>query len=134
MDRQDDPSLAGHILLYRRIPPWAERVTWDENDTPHASSFNFKDDESELSVHLASETTPDAILAGHDGFGLVQLTAQQAREACGAGIILCRCAEEPAHGHVLICGKISGGAAKKLSRAAVWVEGRWPQRDPPSPP
>lgn len=134
MERQDDPAISGDVVLLRRIPPWADRVTWDEQGNPRASSFNFKDDENELSVHLASETTADELLAGHDGFGLVQLTAQQVREACGKEIKICRCQEEPVMGHVLICGKISGGAAKRLQRAAKWVEGKWPARNPPEPP
>jgi hypothetical protein len=96
--------------------------------------MNFKDSEKELSVHLASETSVEAVLEGHDGFGLVQVTAQQIREACGPGIVICCCVEDPANGHVLICGKISGGAATKIARAAKWVEGRLPLRPPPPPP
>jgi hypothetical protein len=134
MERQDDPKISGSIVLLRRIPPWADRVSWDEQGNPRASSFNFKDDEDELSVHIASETTPDEVLEDHTGFGLVQFTAQEVREACGSGIKLCRCLEESALGHVLVCGKIGSGAAKRLQRAAKWVEGRWPARDPAPPP
>ncbi len=134
MECEDDPNISGDVVLFRRIPPWPDRVTWDANGQPHFSSCNFKDKENELSVHLASETTPDEVLREHDGFGLVQITAQQVREACGTGIKLCRCREDPAKGHVLICGRISGGAAKKLQRAAKWVEGRWPTRNPPELP
>lgn len=133
MDREDDPSISGDVILFRRIPPWPDRVTWDENGRPNFSSFNFRDKDNELSVHLASETTADEVLKSHDGFGLVQFTAQQVREACGQEIKLCRCSEEPAMGHVLVCGKIGKGAAKMLQRAAKWVEGRWPTRNPPDP-
>src|SRR5262249_45274342 len=101
MPRIDDPSISGDILLFRRIPPWPDNVTWDENGNPTCSSFNFKDDDRELSVHIASETTADEVLAGHEIFGLVHFTAQQVREACGPTIIICRCEEEPAMGHVL---------------------------------
>jgi len=134
MEREDDPKIAGDVVLFRRIPPWPDRVTWDDSGQPNFSSFNFKDKDNELSLHLASETTPDEILRGHEGFGLVQITAQQVREACGTGVKLCRCAEDPAMGHVLVCGKISSGSAKKLQRATKWVEGRWPARNPPDPP
>ena len=134
MEREDDPTIAGDVVLFRRIPPWPDRVTWDDNGQPSFSSFNFKDKEHELSLHLALETTPDEVLRGHEGFGLVQITAQQVREACGTGVKLCRCSEDPAMGHVLVCGKISSGSAKKLQRATKWVEGRWPARNPPDPP
>jgi len=59
MEREDDPNISGDVVLFRRIPPWPDRVTWDENGQPHFSSFNFKDKDNELSVHLASETTPE---------------------------------------------------------------------------
>lgn len=134
MPRQDDPTICGAVLLYRRIPPYGGRVTWDETGTPTASSLNFKDAHDELSLHIAQETTPDAILAGtaHDGFGLVCLTAQQIRDTCGPAIIICRDDEDPANGHVLVCGKISNGMAKKLSKLVRWVEGRWPRHLDPN--
>jgi hypothetical protein len=133
MDRADDPSLSGDLLLFRRIPPWPDNVTWSESG-PAFSTLNFKDKDSELSVNIAIETTAEEVLAGHDGFGLIQFTAGQVRVACGPDIKLCRCAEEPEMGHVLICGKVGGGAAKRLQRVAIWVEGRWPARHPPEPP
>ena len=132
MDRTDDPSIAGDVLLFRRIPPWPDNVTWTDAG-PTFSSFNFKDRERELSVHIAGETTPDEVLAGHDGFGLIQFTAGQVRIAFGPAIIICRCLEDPAMGHVLICGKVTGGAAARLQREARWVEGRWPARNPLAP-
>jgi hypothetical protein len=133
MDRRDDPTISGDVVLYRRIPPWPDNVTWDQDGQPSFSSLNFKDKNQELSVHLASEATPDDVLRGHEAFGLVQITAQQVRDICGAAIVICRCTEEPAMGHVLVCGKMTGGTVKKLQRAARWVEGRWPARNPPPP-
>jgi hypothetical protein len=133
MDRVDDPSLSGELLLFRRIPPWPDNVTWSETG-PRFSTANFKDRINELSVNIAAETTPDEVLEGHTEFGLIQFTAEQARAACGPNIKLCRCTEDPAKGHALICGKVTQGAAKRLQLAAVWVEGRWPARHPPEPP
>lgn len=69
MDREDDPSISGEIILYRRIPPWPDNVTWDENGRPTFSSLNFKDKDEELSVHIAAETSPDEMLQGHAGYG-----------------------------------------------------------------
>jgi hypothetical protein len=133
MIRHDDTSIAGDLALYRRIPPGANRVTWDEHGNPVPSSFNFKDAEDELSLHIAQETTPDVILAGNPGFGLVYLTARQIRDECGHAILICRDDQDPADGHVLVCGKISDGMAKRLSKLATkqWVQGYWPNRVSP---
>jgi hypothetical protein len=131
MARQDDPSICGEILLFRRIPPWGGRVQWEANGEPTPTSQNFRDKTNELSVHMARETTPDAVLAGHDAFGLVQVTAQDVRGVFTefeTEIILCRDDEDPANGHILICGKITGGMAARLRGKARWVEGRWPKR------
>jgi hypothetical protein len=72
MIRQDDPTLVGEIKVLRRIPPKADRVTWDESGTPIPSSQNFRDNrDDELSMFIASETTPEQVLQGLDGYGLV---------------------------------------------------------------
>jgi hypothetical protein len=131
MARQDDPSICGEILLFRRIPPSGGHVQWEANGEPTPASQNFRDKANELSVHMAPETTPDAVLAGHDDFGLVQFTAQDVREVfkeSNAEIIICRDDEDPANGHVLICGKITNGMARRLRGKVRWVERRWPKR------
>src|SRR5262245_24836912 len=133
MDRQDDPSVCGDIVLLRRIPPKGDRVQWDENGNPTPASQNFKDKDDELSVFIARETTVDAVLAGYDGFGVVQFTAQEVRDLFGKQVVICRDTEDPTPGHVLICGKITNGMAKRLKEKAKWVQGRWPTRlDPES--
>jgi hypothetical protein len=129
MDRQDDPEIAGDIVFYRRIPPWAGRVEWKEGAV-NFTSANFKDAEQELSIHRASETTPEQVLAGHETFGLIQITAKQIRDAC-PGIKICRSVEEPENGHTLVCGKVTAGMAAKLKKAATWVENRLPTPDTP---
>ncbi len=129
MPRQDDPTLSGEIALLRRIPPWADRVTWDEHGRPVASSQNFKDKDEELSVFIEVEATVEGVLAGHPGFGLVRFSAQQVRTVCGPTIIICRDPLDPGPlGHVLICGRITGSMRQKLKGLAQWVEGRWPAR------
>jgi hypothetical protein len=127
MERVDDLTISGNLLLYRRIPPTGERVTWDLDGNPDASSFNFKDPAKELSFNLANETTPDAVLSGHEGFGLVSISADEIRRIC-PGVIICRDDEDPANGHVLVCGRVSGGMAARLKKSAKWVEGRFPSR------
>jgi len=125
MPRQDDPSIDGDMLLYRRVPPFAGRVIWTENGA-EATGQNFSDGQDELSVYIATETTPDEVLAGNDGYGVVAIPARVVREACRTAdgqpaVIICRDDEEPARGHTLVCGHISPGMRKKLKRAAQWV-------------
>lgn len=131
MPHVDDLTISGAIFLFRRIPYWGGHVNWDQDGQPHASSLNFRDGQNELSMHMTHETTPDRVLEGHDGFGLVQLTAAQVRDECGTAVLICRDEEDPADGHVLVVGHISGGRAKALSKLAEWVEGRWPRRIDP---
>src|SRR2546421_8293115 len=90
MERQDDPTLSGSLRLWRRIPPWADRVKVD----PHSgelrpSSMNFRDRNNELSVYLATEARVDEVVRGHEGFGLVEFTVDEARQLL-PGIIVCR--------------------------------------------
>jgi hypothetical protein len=118
MPRQDDPLLSGDLYLLRRIPPWAERVTWTGGE-PIPSSQNFKDQHGELSFHLEQETTVEEVLAGHDGFGLVHLTAAQIRQVCGQAAILCR--DPPPPSHVIVCGKLTGGMRNQLRALSQWV-------------
>jgi hypothetical protein len=128
MNRQDDPALTGELLLYRRIPPKGDRVTW-ENGVPIPSTQNFRDKENELSLYIANETTPQAVLQGHDGFGLIQLRAQDFRDVYaeyGKLLVICRDDEEPENGHVLICGKPTPSMKEKLRNLAQWVPGKWP--------
>ncbi len=128
MARQDDPSLSGELVLYRRIPPKGDRVVWDESGNPTPSSQNFRDKENQLSVYIAREADVDHILAGHNGYGLVQFTAQKVRDILGPGFVICRDDLEPGNGHVLICGNFTNGLARKLKGIATWVEGRLPER------
>jgi hypothetical protein len=132
MPRQDDPNIFGEIALLRRIPPTAERVQW-EDGMPIASTANFDDKDGELSVFIEIETTFDAVLAGHAGFGLVRFSAGAVREICGESIIICRDPLDPPEppGHALICGKPTRSMRRRLKAQAQWVEGRWPaQIDP----
>jgi hypothetical protein len=137
MNRQDDPALSGDIVfLFRRIPPWGGRVEWGTDGVPSPASQNFHDKHNELSVNIASETTPETILHGCEGFGLVQFTAAQVRDAfaqCSQPVSICRDDEEPANGHVLICGNATPGIRKRLKKTCSWVDGKWPARNPPEP-
>lgn len=132
MNRHDDPALVGDIKVYRRIPPTGDRVQWDDNGNPSPSSQNFKDRNEELSVFIAGETTVERVLQGHDGFGLVEFTLKQVRDAyaeCNLALKICRDETDDAGpGHVLICGRPTGSVRNKLKACAVWVAGKWPTK------
>ena len=81
MPRQDDSNICGEIILYRRVPLGDDHVKWDSAGTPVLTSQNFKDRLEELSVNMAHETTPADVLAGHEGYGLAQITAGSVRVA-----------------------------------------------------
>ena len=134
MNRQNDPDLHGDLVVFRRIPPHPDHVQWTDDGLPEPASQNFKDRRRELSVHLASEATAEKMLAGHEGFGLVEIPLQAIREVfrdAEKPLVICRDDEDPANGHVLVCGDITNGMAKKIRRAARWVDGRWPTRAVP---
>lgn len=128
MPRLDDPNISGEMILYRRIPPWGGRVDWESDGHP-PSSQNFRDADEEMSVFIADEVTEGEALEGNEGFGLVSFKAGKVRELFGPAIIMCR--DEPPPGHVLICGNITNGMARKLRNAAQWVPNRLPTRLPP---
>src|SRR5262249_26885332 len=93
MQRQDDPNLSGSFSVYRRIPPDGGRVEWDEQGIPTATSQNFRDRNNELSAYISHETTPDTVLSGHEGFGLVQFKLQVVRDVFAEHskhVIICR--------------------------------------------
>jgi hypothetical protein len=126
MPRENDPSLTDDLRVLRRIPRDADRITWDDRGQPLPSSSNFKDSRQELSLYLESECRLEEVMQGHIGFGVVRLTIRDIRETCGDGIVICRDEVDPANGHILVCGRITGGMAKRLQRAATWHQTYWP--------
>lgn len=135
MARHHDPDIPEDTPLYRRIPWQGGRVTWDEQGNPFPTKSNFQDANDELSLYIAAETTEEWVLAGHDGFGLISITFAQIRAVClnengQSVVIICRDVEDPGNGHVLVCGRITNGMAKRLQHAS-WQWVRWPRREPP---
>jgi len=81
----------------------------------------FKDDRNgdPTSVYLAEEAGAwNDIMAGHEGFGLVAITAEVVGE-CGLSIV--RQAEPGFPYHAILTGAKSDSVARRLARAAVWV-------------
>jgi hypothetical protein len=110
----DDPSIPDDAELWRRIPYWH----WHPDPSVPAghrpSSAAF--DDPELSVVIAAECPGgmDAILVGHEGFGVASFTAGEARRF-GWGVVRVPLAESPAHAHVT--GRKTGGQRSELAKA-----------------
>ena len=126
MPLPDDPRIAGDRILFRRIPPNGGRTLWSPDGAADFSSQNFSDKLDELSLYLADEATCDQVLAGHEGFGLVQITAGKMREILGSDVVFNRDCSDPIPGHVLVCGNIKTSKRGKLKKAATWVPGKLP--------
>ena len=117
----DDKSVPDDAVLWRRInPEW--RVHDEAQGRWRVSSQAFQDhpNGSAMSVYLASETPGGAqeILAGHEGYGLAEVTAQLVRDLDQA-IVRDPLPEAPSH--ALVFGLKSDAVRRTLARAAVWV-------------
>jgi hypothetical protein len=126
MAREHDSPIPGDAALYRRIPWDGGRVDWSDPENPIPSKSNFQDSEDELSLYIAAETTPERALAGHEGFGLISITFNQIQAICqedGQPVVTIRRDEtDPADGHVLVCGRVTKGMAKRLQHTQwEWV-------------
>lgn len=81
----------------------------------------FKDDRdgAPTSVYLADEAGSwNDVMAGHEGFGLVAITAGVVRE-CSLSVV--RQAEPGFPYHAVLTGVKPDSVARRLARAAVWV-------------
>src|SRR5262249_32317971 len=112
----------------------ADRVVRDPlTGTLRPSSANFRDRNDELSVFLATETSLEKVLAGHEGFGVVAFTAGEARGLVN-GAVLCR-DPDPDPAHVLVCAKVSRAQAANLAKLCAnrWVvqPGSMPEKESP---
>jgi hypothetical protein len=126
IDYRDDPTISDDAELWRRIPPW--HIFSDENIggiRPSSAAFEDDPDGEPMSVYLADECRdPHIALAGHEGFGLVAITARLARE-CKQAIV--RQPVPGPSGHVVVVGKKTDSVRKKFARAAA---GQWVVRPP----
>src|SRR5260370_4707496 len=119
MPHQDDSSISGDMILWRRIPPWAGMVVWEADGSPTATSQNFRDDNNEFSTFIESESTIEGVLEGLIGFGLIRFLAQEARSCLGNQFIFCR--DEPPPGHVIICGPFSNAVGRRFKKGVKWA-------------
>lgn len=111
----NDDTIADSEQLLRRVP--GDWWIYDENlgrRRPSTAAF----DDLEMSVALESSLrsrgeSTTAVLRGHEGFALVSITAQLARELNQA------VARNPLPGdpdHAVVYGKKTDGARKRMSR------------------
>lgn len=126
-NRVDDPTISNNERLWRRVHP-SQIKPDQETGNPIPSSAAFRPSD-EMSVHLASLTSPEAVLANYPQHGLAEFTAGVARSI---GCILVRnpLSDDPAH--ALVCGKnptghLSKSEAREIARQARWVIFRPPQ-------
>ena len=71
----DDPEISDDEILYRRIAP--SQIKYDESGSPYASGGAFRT--KQMSVHLASRTSPTKVLENFPNHSLAAFTAGLAR-------------------------------------------------------
>jgi len=120
----DDPTIANHAELWRRVPPsW---VVPDENRggyRPSSQAFHDSADRSPMSVliaetMLADGRGPQDAVADDPTFLLASFTAGEAR-SLEQGVARTPTDAEPAHGSVF--GRKTKQVYRALSRLARWV-------------
>lgn len=117
----DDHTLADGELLLRRVPS-----KWIVNDpkSPNGyrvSSAAFEDEEMSVdiaSIRDAANEPWTTCLAGHEGYGLVSVTAGLVR---AKGQMVCRdpLPENAAHG--VVVGRKTGSVRNAFVKECVWV-------------
>ena len=123
-DYIDDPTIEDNMLLWRRIPP--DHVIFDANEgrlRPTSAAFADHTNGTPMSVVLGQEViddgrTPESVLEGHEGFGLVSFTADLAR-INRQGIMRKPQSTEPAHAEVF--GRKTKGVKRALAKGAIWI-------------
>jgi hypothetical protein len=118
--REDDPTIAGVTLLYRRVPPQWVVPDRSRNCTRLASAA-FQGDEMSVDVGDTLEAigeTPESVVRDYPGFYLVAFPARVARDAEQA---VCRDALPDDEAHGLVVGKKTGARQKQIGRGSQWV-------------
>lgn len=97
-------------VLYRRIT----KLHIDQDGLPTSFAFNPRaQDDDGVSLFAASHMSPDAVLGGAAGFGIIEITAADAR-SCGAE--LSSDPTDPAHVLLRVATQ-SRSARRKIQRA-----------------
>ena len=121
---RDDPSISDDDSVYRRIPEdWA--ISDDNLRRFRLSSQAFKQGGTYglVSVYLASETSPDAVMAEGRQVYLVEVGVGTIRDL-GLGVI--RSPESGGPGHCDITGRKTKSVLNRIAKQARWVAGYAP--------
>ena len=115
---KNDESISDDTRLLRRIPP--DKIKRSVNPPlPDSDNLAISPDGTGTSVDIwENDEDPAKCLEGHEGFGLVYLTAKQLRDK-GLGIIHDPLPQKP--NHALIQGPRSRGTKRWLAKNSVWV-------------
>src|SRR5438132_9271727 len=116
---QDDALIGDGTLLWRRVPPW--HFIYDQNLQrlrPSSAAFANDPQGGPMSVVLADAVlnagrTADSVLAEHEGYGLVAVSAGLVRE-CSQGVVRDPLPQEPAH--ALVFGPKPKSVQKRLAK------------------
>lgn len=120
----DDAAIRDDDALWRRVPDWPDFIVKDKNDERlrRVSSAAFDDDADgdPMSVFVARMTTLESVLAGHQGFGVVELTAGFARRPPLHQIVFLA-KQDGLSGHAKVAGRKTAGVRRAFARAARWA-------------
>jgi hypothetical protein len=111
----DVAGISPDEVLFRRIAP--DQLKFDAAGNPSLSTGAFHTEE--MSVHIASRTTPENVLRGYPRHSLAAFTAQDARDA---GCIIVPDPDD--NSHYFVCRKddptksLTGSQAKKITNKA----------------
>lgn len=120
----DDDTISDDEILWRRVPP--SNVKFDNSGNligPKSSAF--KEGDPPMSVDIASLSSVEQTLSGHENFQIAAFSAGQAREI-DCKVVRNPLPENPAHALVIgshkssaddsLTGRLTGGQANKLSK------------------
>lgn len=97
--------------LYRRVPPDPGNFPRGLDAKPSRQAFEPDAGSDAVSAYLADEVSEEDVLAGNEGFAIVEIDAEI---VTAAGFVITYRPEE-GKGHVNITGQFSGSNRKKLS-------------------
>ena len=120
-ERIDDSTVNNDERLWRRVHP--DQIIWDEHLKNYRPSSGVFRPSGEMSVDIASLSTPEAALSNYSQHSLVEFQAGAARKE---GCIIVRDPLPDNPSHALVCGKNTEGRltkpqAKNIQRNSKWV-------------